>query len=170
MSNKKTINIKLNNLYNDIDDIIKKRQFLESETAKLNKVSELIKKLKHNYIIESDIIDYDLIDSIWLDYVSSKFNIKNTKNENIVNIAGKDMTSSCLLENIFTTYIDSQDEDLVMIYKKGAPEIIYYIKSYQIINKNKISLPYHRIVVPVHTIQVVFDEQLYDDEILVSCI
>lgn len=165
----KTVNIKLNNLTDNIDDIKSKCQFLESETKKINKVSELIKKLKHNFILKSD-IQYNTIDSIWLDYISTKYKIKYCRDSNIIDIAKNDITNSCLLENVFSTYINSPDEDLIMIYKKGEPEIIYYIKSFQIINQNKISLPFHRITIPIQSIQQVFEEKLYDGEILVSCI
>ena len=98
------------------------------------------------------------------------FNIKNSKNLDIINFAGLENKNCILLENLFLSHIDSPNEDLIMIYSKGSSEIIYYLKSYQIINEKKISLPYHTIRIPSYDIYQKFDSKLLDGEIMISCL
>lgn len=141
---------------------------LECNISKIMCVSELINKLKFSFILQTDILNYDIIDSIWLDYISQKY--KNNRNHEIINFAVKEFNNSCILEKIFSTYIEAPTEDLVMVYQKGASQIIYYLKSYKIINKQQIPLPYYRIDIPTLNLFDTFNDSLEDNEILISCI
>lgn len=154
----------------NIDKILKEQIELEEDLKKLERVSYLLKDLKTNFVIKSKVIDYNLLDSIWIDFIAKKYNLNNQINNNIFYLAGKELDNSCRIENLFITHIDSLDEDLIMIYNKKQKEIIYYLKSFQIINKNKIALPFHKVKLSTEDFISTLDDKIKDDEILISCL
>lgn len=161
------------NLHNNIDTIVKDHKEIikiEENIKKLERISILLKDLKNNFIIKSNIIDYNLIDSIWIDFIAKKYNIKHNYNNNIVYLAANEINNSCKLEELFVTHVDSLDEDLIMIYNKKQKEIIYYLKSFQIINKNKVSLPFHKLTLSTKDITSELDDKISENEILISCL
>lgn len=160
----------IDNYYEDIVKSEDRIEELKLNTKKIVKISELTSKLKFNFIIKTKILNDELINEIWKDFIAKKFNIKNSKNLDIINFAGLENKNCILLENLFLSHIDSPNEDLIMIYSKGSSEIIYYLKSYQIINEKKISLPYHTIRIPSYDIYQKFDSKLLDGEIMISCL
>lgn len=141
---------------------------LKYDVAKLDKVSELLPVLSFRTIIKNKYLNYDMIKYIWLDFISKKYNLPINKVYNIVNITNDQLTLFGI-ENIFSTHVESKNEDLILFYQYNSDEVLYFLKSYQIINKNNISLPFHFISVPVDdNFKNKFD--LKPGEIFINCL
>ena len=106
------------NINEMLNNVIKEQTETEYNILKLTRITELISKLKFSFIMKTEFIDYDIIDSIWIDFIDKKFQINACKNNKIIELAGKELHNSCILENIFSTHLNSDSEDLIMIYKK----------------------------------------------------
>jgi len=160
----------IDNYYKDISHSEDRIKELRLNTQKIVKISELTSKLKYNFIIKTEVLSENLIEEIWRDFISKKFDIDNNKNLDIINFAGLENNNCLLLEKLFISHLDSPNEDLIMIYSKNSSEIIYYLKSYQIINDCKISLPFHTIRIPVSDIYDKFNKNLQEGEIMIACL
>lgn len=160
MDNLELVN-KLDILQNNIDDLIKKQKII-------SKISRLTPNLKFNNIINSNILNYNLFNCIWEDFVSKKFKIKTNIYYNIIDFSSKELENSNILKNIFISHLNSYNEDLIMIYKKNSDQVVYYLKSYQIINTDKISLPFHKFKMPIYEMFDYLNKHLKDNEIIIS--
>lgn len=142
--------------------------YIYQDSVKIQKISELTHKLKFNFILKSDLLCYDFFDIIREDFISTKFNLKIPKNKAIIELAGLEMHNSILLEKLFLSHFNNKNEDLIMIYCKNSPQISYYLKSYQVINKDKIDLPFFKTKMPVNN--NLLNNYLKDGEIMISCL
>jgi len=140
---------------------------------KLEKISELIENIKYQNIIETENLTYNKLDLLWKDFVAKEMGLRY-KNEispsDLIELS-KQPETSIIIESIFLPYTTSEKESLIMVYKKGSPEILYYIKSYNLLKElNTIELPYFTIRVPISKYFLESLDFLKDNEIIFSYI
>ena len=132
---------------------------LENKNNILIKINNLVNTLDTNIIIKTDILDYDLINYIWINFIAKEFNLKDNYNNyfKIAKFGSLETDNSCIIENIFNFHIQTFKDDLIMVYHHNSNEINYYLKSFDIINYNKVSLPFFHISLPI------FDNDIFND-------
>lgn len=102
--------------------------------SKVTKIIELLPHLNNFMFIDSDILDYDLIIEIWNNFSETRRNIKqtNTRNQDIVNLTLYERDNGLFFEKLFLDHMVNFEDDLIMIYKKNEPYILYLLKTHQI--------------------------------------
>lgn len=135
---------------------------------KMDKIIEMMKDTLNCVIMESEVVDYNLIKELWSNFISSKYRFKqfNYRESDIVDLAVKEQDNSNFLQDLLSEHIDSFDDDLIMIYKKGCDTVLYLLKSESILYEDEYMPPYF-----LHTFDYDFVElnenTLYDNELLI---
>ena len=159
-----------NNINPEGNSIIKSVKKVKRELLilrKMDKIIEMMKDTLNCVIMESKVVDYNLIKELWSNFICSKCNFKqfNYRKSDIVDLAVKEQDNSNFLQDLLSDHIDSFDDNLIMIYKKGCDTILYLLKSESILYEDEYMPPYF-----LHTFNYDFvnlDETLYDNELAI---
>ena len=136
----------------------------------ITKVGEMIDKIDNQIIIKSKLLSYDLFDQIWKDFVCKDYNLKGKIDyQKIINFTQENETNNYIIESILLPHIKSRKENLILVYKYGSTEMVYYIKSFDLLNKlEHIALPYFTIRVPVSESFLKNADFLVENEFIIS--
>jgi len=136
----------------------------------INKVGELIDQVENQIVIKSKLLNYDVLDQIWKDFVCKDINIKGKIDYyKILQFTGENESNNYLIESIFIPHIKNRTEDLILVYQQGSMEMLYYIKSFDLLNQvNHFGLPYFSIRVPVSDLFLKTAEFLKENEFIIS--
>ena len=134
-------------------------------------ICDNMNKLKNTKLLKTQMIDYDLLENIADDFLIKKYGLGliNIFDDSLINFSAMEFENSILLSAIMDNHINHDKQSLIIFYIKKYNKAFCFIKSYQLIDYNNITLPYIKTYFPISMLSNYNDEikGLLNNEVLI---